>query len=255
MCTLSWLDRTDGYQLFCNRDERHARLPASAPAVRRRGQTRYIAPLDGNCAGTWLAVNEFGLSLCLLNGPEAPPQQRAHDATDCASSRGHLVLDLIEASSARLAAQRLESMTLARFRPFLLAVLDPAGPALRASWCDSRLQLSHGVLPNPLISSSFDTDEVRSNRTRVFQRLQRAERWKDPVQLHRAFHESHEPVAGPLSTCMHRDEAGTVSFSWIEVERRLARFHYVPHPPCQGLPSHAPMVLERRAAPDSVFRE
>jgi len=68
----------------------------------------------------------------------------------------------------------------------------------------------------------------------------------DATRLHLAFHASHEPSRGPLSTCMHRDDASTVSFSWIDVDRHGVRFHHVPNPPCRGLPSGPPIVLDRR---------
>ena len=68
VCTLSWFDAPDGYHLFFNRDERRTRRAEIPPAVRCRGSVRFIAPLDGDFGGTWIAANESGLTLCLLNG-------------------------------------------------------------------------------------------------------------------------------------------------------------------------------------------
>src|SRR6185312_11981515 len=67
MCTVSWIHAREGYQLLCNRDERHTRRPAQAPTVRQNGGVRFIAPIDGEEGGSWIGVNEFGLTLCLLN--------------------------------------------------------------------------------------------------------------------------------------------------------------------------------------------
>ena len=76
MCTVSWLYHPGGYQLFCNRDEKHHRLPALPPLSCVHRGMQYVAPVDGDAGGTWLAVNEAGLTLCLLNGnTPAPPEQ------------------------------------------------------------------------------------------------------------------------------------------------------------------------------------
>jgi hypothetical protein len=67
MCTVSWIHQGSGYQLLCNRDEKRTRRPASAPQLLTRNNVRFVAPIDGDSGGTWVAVNEFGLSLVLLN--------------------------------------------------------------------------------------------------------------------------------------------------------------------------------------------
>lgn len=64
--------------------------------------------------------------------------------------------------------------------------------------------------------------------------------------MHLAYHRRHEPEAGPHSPCMHRPDARTVSFSWIEVDENEVRFRYVPSSPCVGEPGPA-TKLPRRA--------
>jgi hypothetical protein len=66
MCTVSWVHQKDGYQLLSNRDEKHTRKPALAPSLRQQRQVRFLAPIDGDQGGSWIGVNQFGLSLCLL---------------------------------------------------------------------------------------------------------------------------------------------------------------------------------------------
>ena len=68
MCTVSWVHQPGGYHLLSNRDEKRTRGTASAPALVERGGVRFIAPIDADFGGTWIAANEFGISLCLLNG-------------------------------------------------------------------------------------------------------------------------------------------------------------------------------------------
>lgn len=67
MCTVSWLHKAKGYVLLCNRDERHTRKPALGPRISERNGISFIAPVDGDHGGSWIGVNQFGLTLCLLN--------------------------------------------------------------------------------------------------------------------------------------------------------------------------------------------
>ncbi len=67
MCTVSWLLHDAGYEVFFNRDEQKGRAIANPPAVFDREGTRYMMPVDPDGGGTWIAMNQHGLSLCLLN--------------------------------------------------------------------------------------------------------------------------------------------------------------------------------------------
>ena len=82
MCTVTWIYEPGGYHLLCNRDEKKDRAPALAPRIHQRGWVRFIAPVDAQFGGSWIAVNEFGVSVCLLNGARgsvrvAPPVRAA----------------------------------------------------------------------------------------------------------------------------------------------------------------------------------
>src|SRR6516165_11404356 len=103
MCTLSWIYQGAGYHLFCNRDEKHTRRPASKPQLLTRGGMRFLAPIDGDFGGTWIAVNESGLSLALLNrGPASTAQL----------SRGLIVMNLIALPSLVDVAERFATSNL-----------------------------------------------------------------------------------------------------------------------------------------------
>src|SRR5205809_93249 len=97
MCTISWIHDANGYQLLCNRDERLTRKSALEPRLAVRNDTRFLAPVDGDFGGTWIATNEFGVSLCLLNGASLTGSE-IHAAAP-KRSRGLLLLDLIPESS------------------------------------------------------------------------------------------------------------------------------------------------------------
>jgi len=246
VCTLTWHDTLDGYEVFFNRDERRARKPAVPPAVRRRGDTRILSPLDGDCGGTWIAVNEHGLTVCLLNG--FPAQSPDTAAGDGYTSRGSIPLTAIECASSAEVARTLRACSLDCFRPFVLVAFEPGGVGLTARWSGATLEIDHGRPPlRPLVSSSFFTEEVRSSRIAVFESLQRERAGDTPTELHLAFHRSHRPERGPHSPCMHRADASTVSFSHIEVGGAEVRFRYTASSPCRGLPE-APVVLPTRSA-------
>lgn len=244
MCTMTWFREGDGYQVFFNRDERRTRKPSSPPALHRAGAVRYLAPLDGDHGGSWLGVNEFGLTLALLNG-YAAGEDAAAGPSDEYTSRGLLLTALIETRSADELLPRLGGLELARYRSFLLVLFRPDGRTALARWIGGRLTVEDPLETRPpLVSSAFDTDEVRASRSELYRRM-REETTEQALELHLRFHESHHPEKGPYSPCMHRPEARTVSFSRVHVRPEEIAFHFAPHSPCRGRPADPPLRLER----------
>ncbi len=223
MCTVSWVHRDGGFDLLCNRDERHTRARAAEPIVASRNGVRYVAPLDGDCGGTWISVNEFGVAICLLNG--------ASNRTGRAS-RGHVVTALADSHSVDQAARRLIATDLDAFAPFVIAALGP-GQSVVIDWDGEQCHVDpRPARRMPLISSSFDPETVRERRRAEFERVAATVN----VESLYSFHVSHGKQRGPYSACMHRAEGGG------EID-----FLYSPDAPCQ----HAPFVrqaLPRRCA-------
>jgi hypothetical protein len=257
MCTLSWIAERDGYQILFNRDEQRSREPARPPELYVRDGVRFVAPRDGASGGTWIAADDAGLCLCVLNGSD--PSGSAPRAGGAAAweTRGRLPFELIGATDADEAVERLARIALERFRPFFLAAFDAAGGAALARWNGQTLaRVPDALSPHrPLVSSSYSSEEVRSCRRATFERLARVLAHRTPVERHLAFHRSHEPERGARSPCMHRDDATTVSFTRVEVGSGCVRMHYVPHAPCRGLagptielPRHS-HALDRGARP------
>ena len=227
MCTVSWIHEADGYQVLCNRDEKKTRRRAWGPSIRTRHGVRYIAPSDGDSGGTWMAVNERGLTLCLLNGTGAGGGQ---------VSRGLLIPELIAEPAAWSVAERLWDRDLTEFAPFTLVALEPGMPAMVVEWKG----VDKAVLPDadammPLTSSSYETARVVERRRRDFRTKLHAAGKLDSAFLY-FFHESHNGHPDAFSTCMHRDDAETVSFSWVKVTSTEAEFFYSPASPCQFAP-------------------
>jgi hypothetical protein len=232
VCTVSWFHQADGYQLFGNRDERRTRQPALAPRIRARRGVRFIAPVDGDGGGSWIGVNHFGLALCLLNRYDDGAGEDEQEYT----SRGLLLMELMDCRSRDEAQRRIAEAELARFRPFTLAALEAGQPARLIEWTGrERLIASDGEARMPLISSSFRTAEVTTFRREHFAQL-RAAAGEINTELLRAFHGSHAPQPGAYSPCMHRADAQTVSFSQITVAGRTIEFRYRPQALCADGP-------------------
>lgn len=230
MCTVSWSFSPEGYELYCNRDEQRDRLPALPPRLQSRRGVPYVTPVDGGAGGSWIAVNEAGLSLCLLNAhdPAAAPPVR---------SRGLLVLDLIDALSAQEAMTRVVQTDLRPFAPFVLLAVE-AGRASTLRW-DGESRCFDPQPVSPLVSSSFDSVGVRQSRLQLYESLK-------PNLA--GFHASHGAGQGPYSPCMHREDAETVSFSKVTVQGSEIEFYYQPGAPCLQAQGKRVWLSRRRVA-------
>ena len=228
MCTASWTRDQNGYQLLFNRDEKLTRKPALAPRLVVRNGTRFLAPLDGDFGGTWIGTNEFGVSVCLLNGAKLAGSDIHPTAPRC--SRGLLLPDLLPLPSIVAICDKIQEADLSVFAPFTLAVLEPGHPAAIWKWDGSnKWRRSEAADRFMLTSSSFDPERVRLKRQQEYSQVRDGDGLVD-------FHRSHSPARSAYSTCMHRADAKTVSFSWIQVSSRETDFFYTPGAPCEKLP-------------------
>ena len=240
MCTVSWLHSEDGYQLLCNRDEKRSRLPASGPAVRNENGVRFLAPIDGDFGGSWIAVNEYGVTIALLN---------RHFASPCGTaSRGLLVRSLAVARSIEEIGEMVEGEDLSKFAGFALVALEAGKPSHLFEWDGRRLMTSQNAEHRmPLTSSSFDPGGVADERLREFSARVRAAKELDVTVLSE-FHQSHglrTSTPSAYSTCMHRSDAHTVSFSWIDVSSTEVIFFYSPAAPCMWAPGETVRLVRK----------
>jgi hypothetical protein len=229
VCTLSWSPFADGYAVAMNRDERRTRAPALPPAPVDAGGVPGLMPVDGDAGGTWISANNRGHSLALLNRWDESP----HDTGAPVVSRGLLVRDLAGLPDAASVGIALAGLALARYRPFTLVSVTPGGHPALFEW--NGLALSQKSVSEPgLVRTSSGSDQAGVERSRGT--LFRAAR-EGPEGLSEkvltALHRSHLPQRGPLSICMHRDEAVTVSFSLIRVFGGQVLFRYVAGSPCE----------------------
>lgn len=228
MCTLSWLRNDGGYAVFFNRDERRTRAPGLPPQEQLIDGVRVLAPIDPEGGGSWAAVNDRRIGLCILNQYDAPRSNIPGQV-----SRGRLLLSLAASTTQTGVWQAVRSSGLAQYAPFKLAVFEPALPALLLSWDGARLT-DEAIGQSGLLaaSSSLVQREAEASRRTLFERT-----LHDGMTDTAAFeelHRSHLPEKGALSVCMHRDDAATVSFTRIVTDRASVMLGYVGGPPCEG---------------------
>jgi len=77
MCTVTYIpirpsSANSGYLLTSNRDEKTARAPAFLPEILHINHKKVAIPFDPVGKGSWVAAEESGRTVCLLNGAFEP---------------------------------------------------------------------------------------------------------------------------------------------------------------------------------------
>lgn len=228
MCTVTLVARRNGFLLGMNRDEQRARARGLAPAEYVYDGVRVLHPAEPQ-GGTWIAVNETGVCFALINWYSAGRRVNRN-----ACSRGQVVVRASRARSLADVPPLLESLPLARTNPFRL--IGVSGRERRVSeWGWNLETLTHHLLPwrtQQWISSGHDEPGAQVSRGRVFDRLRRATA-AGTVDWLRRLHRSHLPRRGAYSTCMHREDAVTVSYSEVSATATEVHFRYAMNSPCQ----------------------
>lgn len=223
MCSVSWCLDTSGYQLFFNRDEQKTRAPALVPQSFFQQQTHVLMPIDPVGNGSWISLNEHGVSLCLLNNyqgqkPEGP-----------LISRGQLLKSLSSESSIANVEAQFSQLALDRFAPFILLAFERSNNQVRAfEWDGKHANVSY--VTSPQFSSAVTLEKASAYRQSTYD--------KAPIKntdAYLAFHSNHHPEQPHLSVCMHREDAETVSFTRIHVSGDRMEMSYVPGSPCTHL--------------------
>ncbi|QMV14683.1 NRDE family protein [Vibrio spartinae] len=234
MCSVSWLVDSDGYQVFFNRDEQKSRALALPPARLSINDTEVLMPIDPVGQGSWISLNEFGMTLCLLNNYQGQvPEGKL-------ISRGQLLKTLSCEAGVKQVKRTFVALDLQHYAPFTLLAFDPSLSAscsevMAFSW-DGR-HCTIAPTDSPLFSSGVDLENVLNYRNGLYQALTQAD--KSFAQLLQ-FHTSHHPEHTHMSPCMHRDDAQTVSFTYVKVSAlreensRDQVMAYVPGSPCRS---------------------
>lgn len=210
-----------------NRDEKLSRAPACPPRLQRIHDRRALFPFEPG-GGTWAGVNDAGTSLALINwysvvaGVTGPPV-----------SRGEVVKAALAADSIAGVDKILATMPLVKMNAFRLIGFFPAGQEVNEwRWNLKKLEsCRHGWETNTWISSGFDEPGAQRARGKTFAAA-RGQVSAGNLSWLRRLHRSHQPACGPYSTCMHRLDAATVSYTEIIVGQGEARLRYHAGAPC-----------------------
>lgn len=224
MCTVSIITvqgSPGGYRLVTNRDEQRSRPTGEAPAWRTFRGVTALAPLDPVSGGTWVATNESGLTLCLLNGNLEPPPP----APAGARSRGLIIPALIGFTSIDAVLGALATTNLGVYPPFRLVIVEPgsasrAEPRVADAFWDGRTLTQTESRSVPVCYASSGLGDSRAApRLPLFDatvgRCATA-----PEQD--AFHRHVWPDRPEISVCMSRRDARTVSITTVVVEPGIA---------------------------------
>jgi hypothetical protein len=229
MCTVTFWPDENGYIVGMNRDERLDREAGLSPSLRRIGGRNVAHPSEPS-GGTWISLNQDGVTLALINWYAVSKR-----AESPAVSRGEVISACRMADSAAAAFAALEALSLERINPFRLIGIFPGEQTVREwRWNQdalSTLQLDWS--PRQWISSGFDEPGAQRTRSDAFARCKNQADVGEIPWL-RGLHGSHLPEPGPYSTCMHRNDATTVSYTEVEVRGNLGAMRHMLGTPCRA---------------------
>ncbi len=226
MCTVTFIPHREGYRLAMNRDERTSRAIASPPAVFQHRGIVSIYPRDAE-GGTWIAANGWGIAFALLNWNDTETlHAKVH-------SRGSVIPALIDATDSQAAQFALCNLSLEGILPFTLLGLFPEEEALLLwRWNQSSLESqSISWELRQWCSSSLSDAQAAQRRGTTFALALRksdtgSQRWL------RTLHGSHVPGDRAFSTCVHRGDIETVSYTELTCTDRRVECEYVVGSPC-----------------------
>ncbi len=225
MCTLTVVPLALGaVRVAFNRDESRTRAAGLPPLVQQFENRAAVLPRDPLSGGTWIAVNDAGLALAVLN-VNLPDRDRS--APKPPRSRGEVIPTLLECDSPSAALAACERLNYCEFAPFRL-VLIGGGLVADVRW-DSRepMVMSRLVGGKPLLftSSGLGDHLVEGVRRDLFDQMfmDGSHTWESAQH---AFHRHKWPGREHLSVNMARDTARTVSHAVIDLGAAEVVFSY-----------------------------
>jgi uncharacterized protein with NRDE domain len=220
MCTLSYLPLENGFIFTSNRDERKARARAIAPQLYSIHGSQVVYPKDPEAGGTWLAVSESGIAICLLNGAKEkhisnPPYRQ---------SRGLLLLDFWKYADPQ---NFLENTDFDGIEPFTLVVAQ-IGKCETIRWNGQNTEFEVKDSKKPAIwsSATLYSPEVIKERENWFQewlKNQTSFETNSILDFHRL---GGKGDPGNHLVMSRSDQKSTLSISSVSVQSENIEFHY-----------------------------
>ncbi|MBL4831185.1 MAG: NRDE family protein [Aliivibrio sp.] len=219
MCTLSWVIEAEGYQLFFNRDEQKHRAPALSPEIFTTNKLSVVMPVDPIGKGSWIASNELGVTVCLLNN------YQGNTPKGDLISRGQIVKTLVMTNRVIDLKSALFEIPLFQFAPFTVVIFYPSNTPSILSYCWDGEVLNEIPAVSPMISSGVSLKAVTDYRKDIYKLI--TETGVTAEKLDK-FHQHQHQQYGHLSVQMSRDDAQTVSVTNVVVNRDEIQMNYRP---------------------------
>jgi Transport and Golgi organisation 2 len=229
MCTLTVITDDNSYRMAMNRDEKVMRGVGVPPEAHEFDGTQATYPGDGS-GGTWIAANEYGIALALLNWNDIVP--RCID-TSKTRSRGWVIPALINSPSLAQLHAVLGVSNLEGTLPFRLVGVFPSDREIREwRWDSAQLESQvHLWESRHWFSSSLSDQQAEAMRGAACRNA-----WSETdagsFSWLRRLHASHANGPGPFSVCVHREEVKTLSYSEIECTSASIRLEHLLGSPC-----------------------
>ena len=212
--------------MMCSRDELRGRQPGLPPQVRHIQNHQVIMPVDPASDGTWVAANDAGLALTVLNLNLGQPP------TDRDLSRGGVIPELAGCATIDHAVERACEIQASRMMPFRLVLCDGRRYAVWRSVDPAQDIQTMTLTDRPIMftSSGLGDHLVEGSRRELF------ESWftGDPAEHEErqdAFHRHQWPDCTELSVCMAREDARTVSLTAVRATQDTIEMVYHPESP------------------------
>jgi hypothetical protein len=228
MCTLTFIpiSKTRGFLLGMNRDDRYSRPPAVAPAVYQSGNQQALYPVEPG-SGRWIAVNQAGLGLAILNW--------SLSLGDKMHSRGEIIPRLAACTGLEAVARELSIMNLAGTLPFRLIAVSANEEEIREHlWNGSVQQVKLRPWKLTHWFSSGRGDDLAERSRRPICEAADADPAAGSIEWLRSLHQSHAPERGAFSICVHREDAGTLSYTEGHCDAERISMAYSPGYPCEA---------------------
>ncbi len=224
MCTLTAITDNETYRMAMNRDEKITRGAGAPSEIYEFDRARAIYPGDGT-GGTWFAVNDYGISLALLNWNEVPPRAIAQVKM---RSRGRVIPALIDSRSLSDLHGVIRVSSFQGMLPFRLVGVFPFEQQIwEWRWDSKRFTAQvHAWGSRHWFSSSLSDKWAERLRGTVCRKAQHELDFGSVPWLRR-LHASHAGGPGPFSLCVHRDDVKTLSYTEVTVTSgRIEMSHF-----------------------------
>jgi hypothetical protein len=240
MCTVSVIAHPGLLRLVSNRDELRTRPAALPPALTTMEGRTVVAPIDAASGGTWIACNDGGLTITLLNinltgaAPEVRPR-----------SRGEIVPGLIGCHSLDDVARAASALDTRLYAPFrLVAVQAGASEVLELVPSTRTVRRAPLDTPRMFTSSGLGDARVEAPRRELFDDA--VVRGRDDIRARQDEFHAHRWNDRPeLSVWMSRSDAWTVSRTVVEIGEREILMRYAAEPDWIDRPARLPRASAR----------